>query len=273
MVLMCCAGMARCAPLLELLDHFAVLLPATAADFVLWMLRKGTWGRGRALCWPMFWSRPCAAWQTWPSRRGCVRKLPAMPIYPALLMCWAVRFHRLRACVLCASDSNAASDSCRSAVEEELVLNAVAAAHNLVYASQPDNGLWVARLQLLPLLVQRLFDSNAAIVAEAASAMANLCVADDVRVAALRNRALQACVMLLDHSDVAVCCAVCGLIMNVSANPACAAHLLQARAHFKLVEAAVANGYAAVGGHGGTSSTACRALANVRGSLACAFNG
>lgn len=175
-------------------------------------------------------------------------------------------------CVLCATKSIAASDSSKSAVEEELVLNAVAAAHNLVYASQPDNGLWVARLQLLPLLVRRLFDSNAAIVAEAASALANLCVADDVRVAAVRNRALQACVMLLDHSDVAVCCAVCGLIMNVSANPVCAAHLLQARAHFKLVEAAVAHGCADINGNGGTSSTACRALANVRDFIDCPFN-
>jgi hypothetical protein len=79
----------------------------------------------------------------------------------------------------------------------------VAAAHNLVYCSQSDNCLWVARLQLLPLLVHRLFDSSAAIVAEAASAIANLCVADDVRVATVRNQALQACVMLLDHGDLA----------------------------------------------------------------------
>ena len=169
--------------------------------------------------------------------------------------------------ILFDANSFAASDSSRSAVEEELVLNAVAATHNLVYASQSDNCLWVARLQLLPLLLQRLFDSNAAIVAEAASAIANICVADDVRVAVVRSRALQACVMLLDHSDSAVCCAVCGLIMNMSANSTCAAHLMQAGAHFKLVEAAVAHGDSQKCENDGTSSTACRALANVRGCM------
>lgn len=168
---------------------------------------------------------------------------------------------------ICASHTVAASDSRRSTVEEELVLNAVAATHNLVYAAQSDNCLWVSRLQLLPLLVNRLFDSSAAIVAEAASAVANLSVADDVRVALVRNRALQACVMLLDHSDVAVCCAVCGLIMNVSANPECAAHLIDAGAHFKLVEAAVAHVDSDISGNGVISSNACRALTNVRDSL------
>jgi hypothetical protein len=151
------------------------------------------------------------------------------------------------------------------------VLNVVAATHNLVYAAQSDNCLWVARLQLLPLLVNRFFDSSAAIVAEAASAVANLSVADDVRVAMVHNRALQACVMLLDHSDEAVCFAVCGLIMNASANPTCAAHLLQAGAQFKLVEAAVAHLDLDGGGNVATSSTACRALANVGDPFRCAF--
>ena len=175
---------------------------------------------------------------------------------------------------MCFPNRFIASDSSRSAVEEELVLNVVAAAHNLVYSSQSDNCLWVARLQLLPLLLQRLFDSNAAIVAEAASAIANLCIADDVRIAVVRNRALQACVMLLDHSDSAVCCAVCGLIMNISANSDCAAHLMQAGAHFKLVEAAVAHWDSEIceNENGGTSSTACRALANVRDYFDCIFN-
>lgn len=148
----------------------------------------------------------------------------------------------------------------------------MAAAHNLVYCSQSDNCLWVARLQLLPLLVHRLFDSSAAIVAEAASAIANLCVADDVRVATVRNQALQACVMLLDHGDVAVCCSSCGIIMNVSSNPECAVHLMQAGAHFKLVEAAVAHGDSTICGNSGTSSTACRALANVSDFLRCALS-
>ncbi len=171
-----------------------------------------------------------------------------------------------------ASNRITASDSTRGTVEEELVLNAVAAVHNLVYAAQSDNCLWLSRLQLLPILVIRLFDSNAAIVAEAASAIANLSVADDVRVALVRNRALQACIMLLDHSDMAVCCAVCGLIMNASANPACAAHLLEAGAQFKLIEAAVAHADSEIFGICVTSSTACRALANVRDSLRVVFN-
>ncbi len=173
---------------------------------------------------------------------------------------------------LCSANSFLASDSSRSGVEEELVLNVVAAAHNLVYGSQSDNCLWVARLQLLPLLLQRLFDSNAAIVAEAASAIANLCVSDEVRIAVVHHRALQACVMLLDHSDPAVCCAVCGLIMNISANSACAAHLMHAGAHFKLVEAAVAYWDSEIGENDGTSSTACRALANVRNFFECLFD-
>ncbi len=181
-------------------------------------------------------------------------------------MCWVVRSCYLRT-HLYSTNSGIASDSSRSAVEEELVLNAVAAAHNLVYSSQSDNCLWVARLQLLPLLLQRLFDSNAAIVAEAASATANLCVADDVRVAAVQSRALPACVMLLDHSDSAVCAAVCGLMMNISANPTCATHLMQAGAHYKLVEAAFAHWDSENCKNIGTSSTACRALANVRDSF------
>lgn len=165
---------------------------------------------------------------------------------------------------LLAPDCLSASDSRRSAFEEELVLNAVAAAHNLVYASQSDSCLWAARLQLLPLLVQQLFDSNAAIVSEAASAIANLSFADDVRVSAVRCGALQVCVVLLDHSDIAVCHAVCGLIMNLSANSDCASHLLKAGAHFKLVEAATAYSGLDSGDSGRTSSIAFRALANVR---------
>jgi hypothetical protein len=55
--------------------------------------------------------------------------------------------------------------------------------------------------------------------------------------------------------------------MNMSANSTCAAHLMQAGAHFKLVEAAVAHGDSQKCENDGTSSTACRALANVRGCL------
>ena len=94
MALMCCAGLMKYVLLLQLLDHSAVLLPATAAVFVVRMLWKGTWGRGRALCSLMFWSRSCAVWQTLLSHRGYVHKSPVMPTYPVLLMCWPVRCRR-----------------------------------------------------------------------------------------------------------------------------------------------------------------------------------
>lgn len=122
---------------------------------------------------------------------------------------------------------------------EELVLNVVAAITNLCFYDLPENLLFSAEnKQLLcrlfrPLLLENY---NPEALVEAARALGNITRHEDARHILLQLRVDEVLVILLEHSNRDLVFFLCGVLVNLAADPVCAQRLAQLKVVGKLVE-------------------------------------
>merc|ERR1711964_60966 len=122
---------------------------------------------------------------------------------------------------------------------EELVLNVVAAITNLLFFDTPDNLLFVPDTKQLlcrlfrPLLLENY---NPEALVESARALGNLSRHSDARQQLLQLRVDEVLVILLDHSNRDLVYYLCGVLVNLAADPACAPRLASLKVTVKLAE-------------------------------------
>jgi len=138
---------------------------------------------------------------------------------------------------------------------DELALNTVGALTNLTFygddgggggggggdgGAGAGGGNHLLRLdpgECLPLLTPMLLSSNPEAVCEATRALGNLSRRPEVRLWMLRARLVEALCLLLDHPSLAVLRAVCGVLVNLAADPATHAAVLEHEGAPLLVDA------------------------------------
>jgi hypothetical protein len=119
---------------------------------------------------------------------------------------------------------------------EELVLNCVATVTNLSFYHHPNNVLFGNKQSILRYLLPLLFSSNQEMVMESVRALGNFSRDADFRDDMLTTRADEAMVVLLDHSELQVVFAVCGVLVNLSSDPRHRTSLMQLDALGKLLD-------------------------------------
>eukprot|EP01116_Phalansterium_solitarium_P021419 TRINITY_DN6651_c0_g1_i1.p1 TRINITY_DN6651_c0_g1~~TRINITY_DN6651_c0_g1_i1.p1 ORF type:complete len:756 (+),score=297.80 TRINITY_DN6651_c0_g1_i1:221-2488(+) len=110
---------------------------------------------------------------------------------------------------------------------DELLLNLIGAITNLSFYSGESNVVLQNQLQISKLLVPFLIQDNEEAVIESARAFGNFSRSKPVRELMAQLKADEMAVLLLDHSNKEVVYNVCGVLMNLMADPA-SKHVLPA---------------------------------------------
>jgi hypothetical protein len=122
---------------------------------------------------------------------------------------------------------------------EELVLNVVAAVTNLCFYDVPGNILFSAEnKQLLcrlfrPLLLENY---NPEALVEATRALGNITRHADARAVLVQLRVDEVLAILLEHTNRDLVFYLCGVLVNLAADPMCAQRLAQLKVVPKLIE-------------------------------------
>ncbi|KAJ9447759.1 hypothetical protein DIPPA_30883 [Diplonema papillatum] len=108
---------------------------------------------------------------------------------------------------------------------EELVLNAVCCITNMSYYTHADgkpsfvNQVLVNQVEIADAIAMLLMHDHADAVVEVARAFGNFSRSNEMRLWMMETRIDEACAILVDHSDHRVVVAVCGILLNFSADP------------------------------------------------------
>ena len=119
---------------------------------------------------------------------------------------------------------------------EELVLNIVATITNLSFYQHENNVFYKNHKHIQRFLLPLLFNENQEMVMEAVRALGNFSRDPEFRSDMMQTRGDEAMVVLLDHADFQVVFAVCGVLVNLSSDPAHRATIVLPASLAKLLE-------------------------------------
>eukprot|EP00002_Diphylleia_rotans_P030346 TRINITY_DN6227_c0_g1_i1.p2 TRINITY_DN6227_c0_g1~~TRINITY_DN6227_c0_g1_i1.p2 ORF type:complete len:400 (-),score=76.22 TRINITY_DN6227_c0_g1_i1:525-1724(-) len=142
---------------------------------------------------------------------------------------------------------------------EEFILNVVAVVTNLSYFETPDNIVLLEVDEYSKLLVPILFFDNEEGLVEAIRAFGNFSRSPEGRASMKASRATDAITILLDHSNIDVLSACCGVLMNLSSDPEHRAHIIHVNCIDRLISILTTVGI----DEPQLSSRACKILYNI----------